>query len=88
MKNQVEPVQKTLLVDSPDILSTFTLDVEDSLQLWDYTDLVVKVFASIRLEIPRESISIKICNSAESKKINKKFRSKNKSTNVLAPMWE
>ena len=85
-RNQVEPVQKTLSCDLPDILSTFTLDVEDSLQLWDYTDLVVKVLASIRLEIPIENqnISIKVCNSAESKKTNKKFRSKNKSTNVLA----
>ena len=74
------------MIDNSNNSSLFTLEVDRATFQKKYSDLVSKALVAIQSEIKIENkkISIKVCDSMESTKINKKFRRKNQPTNVLA----
>ena len=74
------------MIEDSNNLSFFTLEAERAIHQKKYSDLVAKALVIIQSEIKMENkkISIKVCGSKESTKLNKKFRRKNQPTNVLA----
>ncbi len=74
------------MIDDSKNLSLFTLEAERTKYQKKYIDLVAKALVTMQSEIKMKNkkISIKVCGSTESTKINKKFRQKNQATNVLA----
>jgi len=74
------------LIEDPNKLSFFTLEAECAIYKKKYSNLVAKALVIIQSETKMENkkISIKVCGSMESTKLNKKFRQKNQPTNVLA----
>lgn len=85
-KFQVNTDLKTKLTDLSDTSFSPNLYVEGVALRSPYRNLIVKTITCMRseIQIQNKNISIKICDCAESKKVNYKFCQKNRPTNVLA----